>query len=852
MSRYSLLALLFLTSVVAALPASGAEDLSPNFIVIIADDLGGNDSGFMGNRGVRTPHLDRLAAAGLTFDRAFLTCSSCSPSRSSIMTGRYPHSTDAEQLHWPLPADQQTFAEVLHQQGYYTAAAGKWHLGPSAKRGFDKVDEASSQGFQLPVDSAGKQVIMVDENNASGCAGWVPLLANRPTDKPFFLWLASLDPHRDYAENILAEPHQASDAILPPFIPDTLKVREDFAAYYDEVTRLDSYIGAVLDEVDRQGIADNTYVIFLSDNGRPFPRCKTTLFDSGIHTPLVVRCAGRVPEGVRTNALVSSIDLSATILDLAGAVAPESIQGKSFQAVLGDPDKPHREYVFAEHNWHDYDAYQRAVRSAKYKYIRNFDSNLSLTPPADAVRSDTFVEMRRLRDAGELDEIQLQCFVAPRPVEELYDLEADPDELHNLAIGTVATDRTLAETLVAYRKLIDQWRIDTEDGARTMRSADEFDRETGVPLPARQRPRAGKEDGFQPLFNGKDLRGWKRTNTAESTWVVEGELLVCSGKPIGELRTERMYQNFVLELEWRHLVPGGNAGIFIWADDITAKGVPFHRGIEVQVLENAYGQSQAHTTHGDIFPIHGAKMTPINGRGGDRAFPTQSLSRPSPEWNHYRIVGNDGELSLFVNGVLVTRGVQCNPKKGYICLESEGGVVHYRNVRIKELPDTPIEPSEVAISNRGYRSLYQGIDLSGWRVSSGTSWKSSDWVLAHRPAVDAASADSILTSDTQWDDAKFVVDFKRPNDASQMVISFRNLHVDTAVADVAKSLSKPGSWDRLEFSQFGKQCRLAINGKTVLEQEISTSVASRGPLTIVAQGELDLANLYVSDVPAPN
>jgi hypothetical protein len=132
---------------------------------------------------------------------------------------------------------------------------------------------------------------------------------------------------------------------------------------------------------------------------------------------------------------------------------------------------------------------------------------------------------------------------------------------------------------------------------------------------------------FRPLFNGQDLNGWVRVSTAPSTWTVQDGMIVCSGKPYGELRTERMFQNFVLELEWRHMVPRGNAGIFIWADDITAPGVPFHRGIEVQVLENAYGSSQSHTTHGDIFPIHGARMTPINGRGnGSRAFPTEERS----------------------------------------------------------------------------------------------------------------------------------------------------------------------------------------------------------------------------------
>jgi len=171
-------------------------------------------------------------------------------------------------------------------------------------------------------------------------------------------------------------------------------------------------------------------------------------------------------------------------------------------------------------------------------------------------------------------------------------------------------------------------------------------------------PLALAEEEFQPMFNGKDLSGWVLTNTPPETWSFKDGLLVCTGKPIGEIRTEKMYQNFVMELEWRHMVPGGNAGVFVWADDITSRGVPFHRGIEVQVLEHAYGNTQSYTTHGDIFPIHGAKMTPINGRGGDRAFPTELRGKPSPEWNHYRIECNDGEISLAVNGKVVTLGYE--------------------------------------------------------------------------------------------------------------------------------------------------------------------------------------------------
>ena len=236
------------------------------------------------------------------------------------------------------------------------------------------------------------------------------------------------------------------------------------------------------------------------------------------------------------------------------------------------------------------------------------------------------------------------------------------------------------------------------------------------------------EDGeFTPLFNGKNLDGWVPVNTAESTWSVKEGMLICNGKPTGEIRTPRMYQNFILEVEWRHMKPRGNAGIFVWADDITSRGVPFHRSIEVQVLENAYGNTRGYTTHGDIFPIHGAKMTPVNGRGGSRAFPTENRSRPTPEWNHYRIECRDGSITLAVNGKVVTRGNQCSPSKGYICIESEGGVVHYRNMRILELPDTPVDDQDVAIADRGFRSLYNGVDLNDWQSEG--AWSPQDWVL---------------------------------------------------------------------------------------------------------------------------
>lgn len=359
-------------------------------------------------------------------------------------------------------------------------------------------------------------------------------------------------------------------------------------------------------------------------------------------------------------------------------------------------------------------------------------------------------------------------------------------------------------------------------------------------------PLALAEEEFQPMFNGKDLSGWVLTNTPPETWSFKDGLLVCTGKPIGEIRTEKMYQNFVMELEWRHMVPGGNAGVFVWADDITSRGVPFHRGIEVQVLEHAYGNTQSYTTHGDIFPIHGAKMTPINGRGGDRAFPTELRGKPSPEWNHYRIECNDGEISLAVNGKVVTRGKDASPRKGYICLESEGGVVHYRNVRIKTLPDTEVAPEHVAIANRGYESLYTGLNLQGWtQASDGEHWKVNDWVLSH--AANAGKT-SQLVAERDFERIGFVVDVRLKDESSNALIGVgEQLTVDLRDAEVAKHLQKTGQWNRLEFTEVDGQRVLMVNGKAT---ELSLGAIS-GKLSLTASGGVDFCNVYGRTIPAP-
>ena len=350
-----------------------------------------------------------------------------------------------------------------------------------------------------------------------------------------------------------------------------------------------------------------------------------------------------------------------------------------------------------------------------------------------------------------------------------------------------------------------------------------------------------------PLFNGKDLSGWVLVNTPPETWSAKDGMLICTGKPIGELRTEKMYHNFELELEWRHMVPGGNAGVFVWADDITSRGVPFHRSVEVQVLENAYGNSQSHTTHGDIFPIHGAKMTPINGRGGgNRAFPTEERSKPSPEWNHYRIVCNDGTISLAVNGKVVTQGKEASPRKGYICLESEGGVVHYRNLRIKELPATPVDAKDVAISNRGYRSIYTGLNLEGWKVSEAGkgAWKVNDWVLAFDGSVAGEQVRIETTESFQLNG--FVMDFRFTEKSDRIAVTLPGSAEPLTLlakgdSPFSASMEKVGSWNRLEAVAVDGHVQLLVNGKS---HELTRSLG-KGAIAIVPTGPVELANVYV-------
>lgn len=205
-----------------------------------------------------------------------------------------------------------------------------------------------------------------------------------------------------------------------------------------------------------------------------------------------------------------------------------------------------------------------------------------------------------------------------------------------------------------------------------------------------------KDDGFVSLFNGRDLSGWVPVNVDADTFTVRDAMIHCTGKPTGFMRSAKMYENFIVELEWRHLKPKGNSGLFVWADGFPAKGTPFARAVEVQILDGR--NTDDYTSHGDVFAIQGATMKPDrpHPKGWMRCLPSERRCKPSPAWNHYRVTCNNGVIHLAVNGKVVSGGSETIPRKGYICLESEGSPVDFRNIRIKELPSTNPKPEEVA------------------------------------------------------------------------------------------------------------------------------------------------------------
>ena len=450
--------LLRLTIALAAAAASaalaGAAD-TRSVLLLIGDDHG-LEVGAYEDAVVRTPHLDRLAARGTRFTSAFATVSSCSSSRAVMLTGRHTHQNGqyglAHAVHNQHTFDWvETLPALLRKAGMRTGIVGKKHVKPDALYPFD-------------VEVAGPS--LAGNRNVAAMAAAAGEFLRGSAGRPFFLAMGYSDPHREFQGRRGFPGVPAIPAVdpahvpVPRFLPDLPEVRTDLADYYESVARLDAGVGLVLEELRKAGREGETLVVYLSDNGMPFPGAKTNLYDAGIRLPLVVSSPAAARRGVVSRAMVSWTDLAPTLLDWTGAAGPTryALAGRSWLPILEQDDPAGWDEAFASHQLHEIHMYypMRAVRTRQHAYIRNLAPEREYPLAKDILDSPSWkaILMRGVKDIGARS---LDAFLH-RPAEELYDVGRDPDQVHNLA-----ADPALAPVLTDLRRRLAAFADRTND-----------------------------------------------------------------------------------------------------------------------------------------------------------------------------------------------------------------------------------------------------------------------------------------------------------------------------------------------------------------------------------------------------
>ena len=434
----------------------GAQDTRPNILWLVAEDMS-PDMGCYNDAYAQTPNLDRFRAQGALFTRAFSISGVCAPSRSAIITGMYPTTIGTHHMRSAgvPPPYVKCFTEYLRAEGYYCTNNAKtdYNFGHGSTR-------TVQTGISTPPLGAW------DENGRR--AHW----RGREDGQPFFSVFNFGVTHESrirlpddrFAKSTealgpLGAPnrHDPAKAKLPPYYPDTPEVRQDWARYHDLITTMDMQVEKLLQELEEDGLAENTLVFFYGDHGRGLPRAKRWVYDSGIQIPLLIRWPGKIAPGSVREDLVSFIDFAPTLLSVAGADIPEHLQGRAF---LGDKAGREPTYIFAARDRMDetYDII-RAVRDRRYKYIRNFEPEKPYAQPiAYMDEMPTMKVWRRLAAEGKLASPAALFLASAKPIEELYDLNTDPHEIDNLAGMPKYRER-----LEKMRTALETWMDETND-----------------------------------------------------------------------------------------------------------------------------------------------------------------------------------------------------------------------------------------------------------------------------------------------------------------------------------------------------------------------------------------------------
>ncbi|MFD1142189.1 sulfatase-like hydrolase/transferase [Larkinella insperata] len=407
----------------------------PNILWIVSEDNNTSLIGCYGNAFATTPHIDRFAQESILYKNAFSTAPVCAPSRNTLITGMYPPSLGTEHMRStnPVPSFVKFFPKYLREAGYYTTN--------NAKKDYNTVDQTDAW----------------DESSNSAT------YKNRQPGQPFFAVFNLNVSHESSIHQPAARlQHDPEKVPLPPYHPATPEFKRDWAQYYDKVEEMDGQFGQLLTELQEAGLAENTIVFYYADNGGVLGRSKRFMYESGLHVPLVIHLPKKWAHlanskaGSQTDQLVTFVDFAPTILSLVGIPIPGYMQGQAF---LGTQQKPERAYAYSFRGRMDEAIdLSRSVRDKKYRYTRNYLPRKPYGQHLDYLwKAPSIKSWEAEYKAGRLNEVQAR-FWQPKPAEELYDVDADPDNIRNLA-----ADPRYARELARLRKANDQWLRESQD-----------------------------------------------------------------------------------------------------------------------------------------------------------------------------------------------------------------------------------------------------------------------------------------------------------------------------------------------------------------------------------------------------
>ena len=648
-------------------PLSTSAGPRHNVLLLISDNQNWDDCGCYGNPVVQTPNIDRMAAEGVRFLYAFATTASCGPSRAVVYTGlhahqngQYGHGHGYHTFH--LMPRVRTIFQLVKAAGYRTALLGKQHVAPK-------------ESYPLDFDPK------VNPRDVVGLARAAGRFFRESGDQPFLLAIGFGDPHptsieppgwgvrKDHGgyQPVRYDPRQV---VVPRYLPDRPEVRQGLAGYYQQISRLDDGIGRVLEALRASGKEDETLVIFFSDHGSSEPGAMANHYEPGVRIPFIVRYPKTPRPGIVNRAMITLADVAPTILDWTGASGPPyPLPGRTILPILDEPSPAGWDEVYLSHVFHEVTMYypMRTVRTRRYKLIWNLAWPLEYPLPIDTLRRATWSETVRRGDR--LIGRRTVTKFLHRDEVELYDLEADPDEVINLAKHPQYAD--------VRRELLDKLEKFLED------THDPWLLRHSVPARKVAETSEAEPEGYESLFNGRDLAGWILRRANRRGYVIEDGLLVSPADGGGYLFTEKEYADFSLRFEFR-LSKGANNGVAIRCPLLDRR--PAYDGIEIQILDNVGYPKPLRPAqyHGSIYDVVPAKRGAL---------------KPAGQWNAEEILCRGPRITVIVNEMVVLDAnldeitdPEIRKKhpglartSGHVGLLGHGSRVEFRNIRIKPL-----------------------------------------------------------------------------------------------------------------------------------------------------------------------